>query len=80
MGINANDIKKLKEAGFNTVESIVFTSKKNLILIKGLTDAKLDKIIECALKLVPQNFQTANDYYLVIPPYTTNISNSFGSR
>jgi DNA repair protein RAD51 len=53
MGINANDIKKLKEAGFNTVESIVFTSKKNLILIKGLTDAKLDKIIECALKLVP---------------------------
>ena len=53
LGINSNDIKKLKEAGFNTVESIIYTSKKNLINIKGLTDAKLDKIIECAFKLIP---------------------------
>ncbi len=43
----------MKENGFNTVESIIYTSKKNLILIKGLTEVKIDKIIETALKLIP---------------------------
>jgi DNA repair protein RAD51 len=52
-GISANDTKKLKEAGFYTIESIVFTSKKNMIQIKGLTEQKIDKIIENSLKLLP---------------------------
>jgi DNA repair protein RAD51 len=47
------DLKKLKEAGLNTVESILYTAKKNLVLIKGLTELKLDKIIECCQKLLP---------------------------
>ena len=45
-GINAADIKKLVDAGFQTVEGVAFTPKKNLINIKGLTEAKIDKIIE----------------------------------
>jgi len=48
MGINNADIKKLAEAGFQTVESVSFTAKKNLINIKGLTEAKIDKILEAA--------------------------------
>lgn len=47
-GINNGDVKKLQDAGFNTVESVAFTAKKQLILIKGLTEAKVDKIIEAA--------------------------------
>jgi hypothetical protein len=44
-GIHANDIKKLSDAGLNTVEAVAFTPKKNLIAIKGISDAKADKII-----------------------------------
>jgi DNA repair protein RAD51 len=47
--INNADVKKLMDAGFNTVESVAFTAKKHLILIKGLTEAKVDKILEAAL-------------------------------
>jgi DNA repair protein RAD51 len=32
-GISAADIKKLKEAGYNTVESIVYAPKKNLVSV-----------------------------------------------
>ena len=53
VGINAADIKKLVEAGFQTIESILFTAKKNLVTIKGLTEAKIDKIIEASTKLIP---------------------------
>lgn len=44
-GIHANDIKKLTEAGFHTVESVAFTPKKNLVAIKGISDQKADKIL-----------------------------------
>ncbi|KAH7929320.1 hypothetical protein BV22DRAFT_130802 [Leucogyrophana mollusca] len=44
-GIHPNDIKKLSEAGLNTVEAVAFTPKKNLLAIKGISDAKADKII-----------------------------------
>lgn len=44
-GINANDIKKLVEAGLNTIESVVFTPRKHLIAIKGISEQKADKII-----------------------------------
>jgi hypothetical protein len=44
-GIHPNDIKKLAEAGLNTVEAVAFTPKKVLITIKGISDQKADKII-----------------------------------
>ena len=47
-GIAGADVKKLKDAGFTTVESIAFTPKKTLINIKGLSEAKIDKIMEAA--------------------------------
>ena len=49
------------EAGFNTVESVTFFPRKNLLLIKGLTEAKIDKIIEAAQKIVPMEFTTATE-------------------
>ncbi|KFM82840.1 DNA repair protein RAD51-like protein, partial [Stegodyphus mimosarum] len=42
-GISANDIKKLEEAGFYTVESVAFAPKKELLAIKGISEAKADK-------------------------------------
>ena len=47
-GISAGDIKKMADAGYNTIESICFTPRKALIEIKGISDAKLDKILEAA--------------------------------
>jgi len=44
-GIHANDIKKLTDAGLHTVEAVAFTPKKNLMAIKGISDAKADKIL-----------------------------------
>lgn len=44
-GIHPQDIKKLAEAGLNTVEAVAFTSKKHLITIKGISDQKADKIL-----------------------------------
>ena len=49
-GINSNDIKKLIENGFQTLESISYTPKKNLICIKGLSENKIDKILNIIQK------------------------------
>lgn len=57
-GINAADLKKLKDAGFNTSQSIVFAMRKDLLSIKGLSDLKVDKIIEAARKATDSGFLT----------------------
>ena len=43
-GIGAADVKKLEDAGFHTVESVAFAPKKQLLAIKGISEAKADKI------------------------------------
>ena len=48
-GISATDVKKLEDAGFYTVESVAYAPKKTLIEIKGISDAKADKIIVCCI-------------------------------
>ncbi|PJF17429.1 Rad51 recombination DNA repair [Paramicrosporidium saccamoebae] len=62
-GISAVDTKKLMEAGYHTVESIAYTPKKALLLIKGISEAKADKIICEAAKLVPMGFTTAAEFH-----------------
>ena len=63
-GVNSGDIKKLKEAGFNTVESVLFTPFKALILIKGLSENKVEKIVKACQELKEWGFQNATDYFL----------------
>lgn len=41
----------MKEAGFHTISSIIMTTKKSLLAVKGLSEAKVDKIRECAYKV-----------------------------
>lgn len=50
-GIAALDVKKLKDAGLCTVESVVYAPRKELLQIKGISEAKVDKIIEAGMSL-----------------------------
>ncbi len=63
-GLSAGDVKKLSEAGYNTVESVVYAPKKSLLAIKGISEAKADKILAEGQKLVPTGFTTATEMHL----------------
>ena len=43
-GVNAGDIKKAKDAGYFTVEALQMNHSKRLKDIKGLSEAKIDKV------------------------------------
>nr|CAG8444227.1 7317_t:CDS:10 [Entrophospora candida] len=45
LGINTTDIKKLKDHGFHTLESVAYTPRKALLNIKGISEAKVEKIL-----------------------------------
>lgn len=49
MGINVADIAKLKAGGLHTVGQILATPSKTLLAVKGISDAKLEKVRACAL-------------------------------
>ncbi|CAE6455343.1 unnamed protein product, partial [Rhizoctonia solani] len=57
-GINAQDITKLKKEGICTVSAVRMTSRRNLLKIKGMSEAKVDKIKEAAQKILGSSFQT----------------------
>lgn len=63
-GISASDCKKLADAGYYTIESIAFTPKRILCTVKGISEAKADKILAEAGKLVPMGFTTATEYHM----------------
>ncbi|XP_067120095.1 meiotic recombination protein DMC1/LIM15 homolog [Centruroides vittatus] len=58
-GINVADIKKLKSSGVCTIKGIQMNTKKRLTSIKGLSEAKVEKIKEIVSKIGPSNFLTA---------------------
>lgn len=49
---NVADIKKLKAVGICTIKGIQMTTRRALCNVKGLSEAKVDKIKEAANKLV----------------------------
>ena len=53
----------MTDAGYHTVESVAFAPKKALITIKGISEAKADKIQNEAAKLVPMGFTTATEFH-----------------
>ncbi|PSS20608.1 hypothetical protein M430DRAFT_27635 [Amorphotheca resinae ATCC 22711] len=50
LGIGASDISKLKANGIHTVGSLLSTTTKKLLRIKGFSDTKVEKIKEAAKK------------------------------
>jgi len=61
-GISASDIKKLQDAGFHTVESVAYAPRKALLAVKGISDAKADKVFAAASKLCKMGFGTATEF------------------
>ena len=53
----------MTDAGYHTVESVAFAPKKALITIKGISEAKADRILNEAAKLVPMGFTTATEFH-----------------
>ncbi|GAA5796936.1 DNA repair protein RAD51 A [Helicostylum pulchrum] len=67
-GISAADCKKLKDAGYYTVESIAYAPKKALLAIKGISETKADRLLAeatvvIASKVVNLGFTTAMDVH-----------------
>ena len=50
-GINVADLKKLKAVGVCTIKGAQMMTKKRLCAIKGLSEAKVDKIKEAVAKM-----------------------------
>lgn len=59
-GINVGDLKKLKESGIHTVSGIRMTTRKDLAGIKGISDGKVDKILEAVNKSASFGFLNGN--------------------
>ncbi|GAB65232.1 meiotic recombination protein DMC1-like protein [Plasmodium cynomolgi strain B] len=51
LGINAADINKLKGSGYCTILSLIQATKKELCNVKGISEAKVEKILEVASKI-----------------------------
>jgi len=51
--VPAADIKKLKESGYHTCQSLMMSTKKELTSIRGVSDAKVEKFIEAVMKMIP---------------------------
>lgn len=58
-GINVADIKKLKTSGICTIKGLQMTTRKKLCNIKGLSEAKVDKMKEVIAKIGDNAFLTA---------------------
>ena len=46
------------------MESIAYVPRKSLEKIRGISEAKADKILQAALKMVPMGFSTATEYHV----------------
>ena len=61
-GLSSNDIARLMESGFTTVESIAFTPMRRLVgAVKSIGEQKSERMKLAAAKLIPMGFQSAND-------------------
>lgn len=61
-GIGVTDIQKLKLAGICTIKGVNMTSKRTLMNVKGLSEAKVEKIKEASAKLHDSGFITALEF------------------
>ncbi|POY72459.1 DNA repair protein RAD51 [Rhodotorula taiwanensis] len=62
-GISLKDCEKLSEAGYATLEAVAYTPKKLLCQVKGISEAKADKIISQVSKMIPMGFTTATEFH-----------------
>ncbi|GCE97137.1 recombinase rad51 [Zygosaccharomyces mellis] len=63
-GITSSDLNKLREFGLHTVEAVAYAPRKQLMEVKGISEAKADRLLNEAARLVPMGFVTAADFHL----------------
>ncbi|KAK9465413.1 Rad51-domain-containing protein [Lipomyces arxii] len=61
LGINASDIQKLRAAGIYAISTVLSTTRRNLLKVKGLSEVKVDKIKEAAGKIINAGFISATE-------------------
>ncbi|KAI9193401.1 meiotic recombination protein DMC1/LIM15-like protein [Polychytrium aggregatum] len=62
VGIGMADISKLKANGIASIRAVQMTTMRNLCKVKGMSEAKVEKIKEAANKLVPCGFITGVEF------------------
>ncbi|GMS79071.1 hypothetical protein PENTCL1PPCAC_1246 [Pristionchus entomophagus] len=62
-GFTKGDLNKLKEAGFHTVESIAYATRKELINVKGISEQKAEKLQNESYKLCAMGFTTGSEMH-----------------
>lgn len=79
-GVNKVDIEKLRDAGFTTIESLIYATKKMICEVKGISDSKYEKIIKIAydLKGNVNEFQVSK-YFLKYRQNLTYLSTGSGN-
>lgn len=59
--ITSEDVQKLQSKGYATVESLLFVPKKSLMVIPGLSEKTIDKLLAKVHELIPTGFVNAAD-------------------
>lgn len=59
VGVSSSDVKKLSTAGYHTAQAVAMATIRHLSRVKGISEEKAKKIQDCAKKLVPMGFTTA---------------------
>ena len=62
-GIAVNDIQKLNDAGYHTVESVAHATTRRLSDVKGISEAKVAKLKDIVKSLVPMVILVTNKHF-----------------
>lgn len=60
--ITERDVKVLKQAGFHTVESVAYATRKMLCECKGISEQKADKLLQEAMRHCRMGFTNAMEF------------------
>mmetsp|Transcript_1807 Transcript_1807/g.4614 ORF Transcript_1807/g.4614 Transcript_1807/m.4614 type:complete len:329 (-) Transcript_1807:348-1334(-) len=63
-GISAADIKCLRNSGYHTIRAVAYATKRALVGVRGISEAKAEKLLNIAYNMVPMGFCTGKDAYL----------------
>ncbi|RKP02597.1 hypothetical protein CXG81DRAFT_17736 [Caulochytrium protostelioides] len=57
-GVNASDISKMKAQGLTTIKAVQMSTSRQLARIKGMSEAKIEKIKDAASKCESNGFMS----------------------
>ncbi|KAK6739433.1 hypothetical protein RB195_008115 [Necator americanus] len=63
VGVGTEEIIRLKEAGFHTIERIAHSATREIACIEGIGDKEAENILQKCMKFVDMGFSTALDVY-----------------